>query len=118
MVLLIDQFEELFTLVPTEEIRVHFLQLLVKAVQSPSSRLKLIITLRADLYDRPLQYTGFSELMRDNTEIVLPLSLPEMEEAIVSPAERYGIQFEHGLVSRIIGDVVSNPEHYHSYNLP
>ncbi|MEP6983960.1 MAG: protein kinase [Chloroflexota bacterium] len=109
LVLLIDQFEELFTLVPTEEIRVHFLQLLVKAVQSPSSRLKLIITLRADLYDRPLQYASISELMRDNTEIVLPLSLPEMEEAIVSPAERYGIQFEHGLVSRIISDVNQQP---------
>ncbi len=109
LVLLIDQFEELFTLVPTEEIRTHFLQLLVEAVQSPTSRLRLIITLRADMYDRPLQYVGFSELIRDNTEIVLPLSLPEMEEAIVSPAERYGIQFEHGLVSQIISDVAQQP---------
>ena len=109
LVLLIDQFEEIFTLVADEEIRARFLRLLVKAVQTPTSRLKIIITLRADFYDRPLQYTGLSELMRDNTEIVLPLSLPEMEEAITQPASRFGIQFEHGLVPRIIHDVNQQP---------
>lgn len=109
LVLLIDQFEELFTLVTSEEIRSHFLRLLTNAIQTPSSRLRVIITLRADFYDRPLQYSGLSELMRDNTEIVLPMSLPEMEEAIVEPAARYGIQFENGLVSRIISDVNQQP---------
>ncbi len=109
LVLLIDQFEEIFTLVADEEIRARFIRLLVKAVQTPTSRLKVIITLRADFYDRPLQYTGLSELMRDSTEIVLPLSLPEMEEAITQPAERFGIQFEHGLVPRIVSDVNQQP---------
>lgn len=109
LVLLIDQFEEVFTLVSNEEIRTRFLRMLVKAAQTPTSRLKLIITLRADFYDRPLQYAGLSELMRDNTEVVLPLSLPEMEEAITQPADRYGIQFEHGLVARIISDVNQQP---------
>ncbi len=109
LVLLIDQFEEVFTLVSNEEIRTRFLNMLVKAAQTPDSRLKLIITLRADFYDRPLQYAGLSELMRDNTEVVLPLSLPEMEEAITQPAERFGIQFEHGLVARIISDVNQQP---------
>ncbi len=109
LVLLIDQFEELFTLVTDEEIRARFIQLIVKAVQTPTCRLKIIITLRADFYDRPLQYTGLSELMRDNTDIVLPLSLPEMEEAIIQPASRFGIQFEHGLVPRIIDDVNQQP---------
>jgi len=109
LILLIDQFEEIFTLVADEEIRARFLKLLVKAAQTPTSRLKIIITLRADFYDRPLQYSGLSELMRDNTEIVLPLSLPEMEEAITQPASRYGIQFEHGLVTRIINDVNQQP---------
>ncbi len=109
LVLLIDQFEEVFTLVTDEEIRARFLHLLVKAVQTPTSRLKIIITLRADFYDRPLQYAGISELMRDNTEIVLPLTLPEMEEAIIQPASRLGIQFEHGLVPRIIEDVNQQP---------
>jgi WD40 repeat protein/serine/threonine protein kinase len=109
LVLLIDQFEEVFTLVTNEEIRTRFLNMLVKAAKSPTSRLKLIITLRADFYDRPLQYAGLSELIRDNTEVVLPLSLPEMEEAITQPSDRFGIQFEHGLVARIISDVNQQP---------
>ncbi|MBI1280160.1 MAG: protein kinase [Anaerolineaceae bacterium] len=109
LVLIIDQFEEIFTLVADEEIRARFLALLVKAATTPTSRLKIIITLRADFYDRPLQYAGLSELMRDNTEIILPLSLPDMEEAIIQPAARYGIQFEHGLVPRIINDVNQQP---------
>ncbi len=109
LLLLIDQFEELFTLVASEEIREHFIKLLVHAVQSPTSRLRLIITLRADFYDRPLQYAGLNTLMRDNTEIVLPLTSPEMEQAIVEPSDRYAIQFEPGLVARILSDVSQQP---------
>ena len=54
LVLLIDQFEELFTLVEDEETRARFLDSLVAAVADPHSRMRVIATLRADFYDRPL----------------------------------------------------------------
>ncbi|MCA0453181.1 MAG: protein kinase [Chloroflexi bacterium] len=109
LLLLIDQFEELFTLVPDEKTREHFIKLLVHAANTPASQLRIVITLRADFYDRPLQYANLSALMRDNTEIVLPLTSPEMEQAIVEPSDRYAIQFEAGLVARIMSDVNQQP---------
>ncbi|MBL8155646.1 MAG: protein kinase [Anaerolineae bacterium] len=109
MMLVIDQFEELFTLTTNEAERQQTLSLLYKAVTSEQSRLRVIITLRADYYDRPLLYPGFSDLMRDHTEIVTPLSSAEMEAAIVNPAERHGVHFEVGLVADIIAAVNRQP---------
>ncbi|MFQ5616904.1 MAG: protein kinase, partial [Anaerolineales bacterium] len=65
LVLVIDQFEEVFTLVEAEETRAHFLESLVTAVLDPRSRLRVVITLRADFTDRPLQYVDFGELVRE-----------------------------------------------------
>src|SRR5690606_35048909 len=80
LVLLIDQFEELFTLVEEEAVREQFLQGLVTAVLDPHSRLRLILTLRADFMDRPLQYVDFGELLQQRLALVLPLSLDELTQ--------------------------------------
>jgi WD40 repeat protein/serine/threonine protein kinase len=107
--LLIDQFEEIFTVVPEEAQRVHFLSLLQNAVLAENTRLRLVATLRADFYDRPLLYAGFGNLMRQRTEVVLPLSSEELREAIVMPAERVGLQLEEGLADEILADVNEQP---------
>lgn len=109
LVVVIDQFEEVFSLVEAEERRVHFLDLLRTAVQDPQSRIRVILTLRADFYDRPLQYPTFGELVRSYMETVLPLSAEELEQAIVGPAQRVGIEFEEGLVASIVSDVNYQP---------
>jgi hypothetical protein len=106
--LLIDQFEELFTLVE-EETRQKFLDILVEAIRDPASRLHLIFTLRADFYDRPLLYPRFGQLVRDHAETVLPLSAAELEQAILQPAKEAGANFEEGLAVRIIDDVLYQP---------
>ena len=108
-VLVIDQFEELFTLVESETERKLFLQCLLQALEEPHSRLQLILTLRADFYDRPLLYAGIGELLRDHTEIVLPLSIDGLQQAIVKPAERSGVYLEAGLLSMIVEDVHRQP---------
>jgi hypothetical protein len=84
LVLVIDQFEELFTLTTDEDSRRRFLDSLVTAVLDPRSRLRLVITLRADFMDRPLQYVEFGELLRQRTEFVLPLASEELEQAITT----------------------------------
>src|SRR5262249_47997065 len=106
VVLLIDQFEELFTLVEDVAVRTHFLSSLINAVTDPYSRIRVIVTLRADFYDRPLLYPGFSELMRARTEVVVPLAPDEIKQAIVSPAERRGLKVDPELVEAIVSDVV------------
>ncbi len=109
LLLVIDQFEELFTLVEDEAARGHFLDLIHGAVSDPRSRVRVIIALRADYYDRPLGYPAFGELVRGHLETLLPLSAEELELAIVNPAQGAGLTFEPGLVATIIEDVNYRP---------
>lgn len=105
LLLLIDQFEELFTLVESEAERQLFLDLITHAVTAPQSRFRLIVTLRADFYDRPLKYAQFAELIRQRTELVLPLNPTELEDAITQPATRVGLQIDADLVAVIVADI-------------
>src|SRR5690349_7393036 len=109
LLLVIDQFEEVFTLVEDEAARVHFLDSLYVAVADPSSRLRAVITLRADFYDRPLLYPPMAELLGTRTELVPPLPVEDLEQAIVRPAAQAGIGVEPELVTAIIADVGAQP---------
>ncbi|MHB8627515.1 MAG: nSTAND1 domain-containing NTPase [Aggregatilineales bacterium] len=109
LVLVIDQFEEVFTLVEDEKVRGHFLKLIHEAVTDPRSRVRVIVTLRADFYDRPLLYPDFGELVRSRMETVLPLTADGLERAITRPAERVGLTFEPGLVASIVSEVNYQP---------
>jgi WD40 repeat protein/serine/threonine protein kinase len=109
LLLFIDQFEEVFTQSEDEESRVLFLGSLWYALNQPNSRLRLIITLRADFYDRPLYYPQFGELLQKNTEVVLPLNLQELEAAILRPAHTVGLMIEPALTNAILQDVQGQP---------
>jgi WD40 repeat protein/class 3 adenylate cyclase len=109
LVLVVDQLEEVFTLVEDEARRTQFLALLERAVSDPHARLRVVVTLRADFYDRPLLYSGFAELLRDYVEAVVPLRAEEFERAIAGPAERAGARFEPGLVAELVADVSDEP---------
>ncbi|NWF70481.1 MAG: protein kinase [Chloroflexi bacterium] len=109
LVLVIDQFEEVFTQLEDEAARTLFLDNLLTATKARDSRLRVIATLRADFYDRPLLYPTFGELVRQNTEVVLPLTSEELERAISLPAENAGLGLEVGLVTAIVADVSEQP---------
>lgn len=64
------------------------------------------MTLRADFYDRPLRHRGFGELLRDRTEVITPMSVEELEAAIVGPVERLGVSYEPALLAELVLDVV------------
>jgi WD40 repeat protein/class 3 adenylate cyclase/energy-coupling factor transporter ATP-binding protein EcfA2 len=109
LVLVIDQFEEVFTLVGDEAVRTHFLGSLEAAATDPRSRIRVIATLRADFYDRPLLYRGFAELFKSRVEAVIPLSAEELERAISGPAQRVDVSLEPGLVAAMLADVAEEP---------
>ncbi len=109
LVLVLDQFEEIFTLVADEAERSHLLDSLVTTVLDERSRARVIVTLRADFIDKPLRYMDFGELMQRRSELVLPLTPDEMERAIAGPADRVGLKLEGGLVESITGDVIDQP---------
>ncbi|MAU01573.1 MAG: hypothetical protein CL608_30920 [Anaerolineaceae bacterium] len=109
LLLIIDQFEELFTLVTSEAQRNHLLDNLLTALTDANSRLRVIITLRADFYDRPLERPVLGEWLRQRTEIVLPMTPVELEQAITAPAATMGIACEAGLAAAVLSDVVEQP---------
>ncbi|MDH4112650.1 MAG: BMP family ABC transporter substrate-binding protein [Actinomycetota bacterium] len=108
LVLAIDQFEELFTVVD-EPTRDRFLANLVSAAGEPGGRCRVVVTLRADFYDRPLAYPEFGRLLTSTVVNVLPLSPGELESAATGPATRLGMSFEPGLLAELIGDVSNQP---------
>lgn len=103
-----DQFEELYTLCPDETIRRNFLD---KLTTSPFERvgMVLVLTMRADFLGNALSYRPFADVLQ-NTDLKLgPMNREELTEVIEKPAQKLGVTFEAGLVERILDDVESEP---------
>jgi hypothetical protein len=96
--LVIDQFEELFTQ-SSEATAAAFLDALAAAVEDEQSDLRVLLTLRADFYDRPLGHRRIGELLRVGTEVITPMSAEELEQAIEGPTAQVGVRFEPTLPS-------------------
>jgi WD40 repeat protein/DNA-binding SARP family transcriptional activator len=108
LLLVVDQFEELFTLASEHERRA-FLDGLTHAVSAPDSRLRVVATLRADFYDRPLAVQGFGAAVNEATVTIAAMSPADLEAAVVEPTERVGGQVERALVAELVNAVVDEP---------
>lgn len=108
LVLVVDQFEELFTGASDDDAE-RFLHGLAVAATEPDSPVRLVATLRADYYDRPLSHAAFAPVLKHGAVDLTPLTAEELERAIVGPAEGHGIRFESGLVARMVADTVGQP---------
>jgi serine/threonine protein kinase len=109
LLLLIDQFEELFTQTLDAEARRRFLDLLVATASDPQARVRVVVTLRADFLDRPLRFPAFAEVMRRATVLVRGPDRDELSSSIREPATRLGVQVEERLVERIVADADGQP---------
>ncbi|MGH3051682.1 MAG: protein kinase domain-containing protein, partial [Gaiellaceae bacterium] len=109
LLVVVDQLEEVFTLVDDEDERAHVLASLRAAALEPGSRVRVVATLRADFYDEPLMVRGFGDLLAARTEAITPMSLEELERAIVGPADGSGLTIEPTLLAAIVADVVDRP---------
>ncbi|HUD67210.1 MAG TPA: TIR domain-containing protein [Candidatus Sulfotelmatobacter sp.] len=102
-----DQFEELFTLTP-EPSRRPFARALVLALGK--SRFKLLVTLRADFYSQIITLDReLSDRLAPAQVNIGALTHVELRETIIKPAKLVGLEFEPGLVDRILHDVGSEP---------
>jgi serine/threonine protein kinase/DNA-binding SARP family transcriptional activator/WD40 repeat protein len=109
LLLVVDQFEEIFTQVDDEEIRDRFLRQLTEAVEAAGSRVRVLATLRADFFDRPLAYEHIGPHVSAGHVTVIPPTRTELVEAIEKPALAVGLRFEPGLAARIVSDVAEQP---------
>jgi TIR domain len=107
VVLFIDQFEELFTQTVSEDERQHFIDLLTTALTEPDSSTLLILTLRADFYDRVTQYPFLAQLIKEHQQLILPMTIKDLRTVIEKPAALPDVQltFEDGLVGDLLFEV-------------
>jgi basic membrane lipoprotein Med (substrate-binding protein (PBP1-ABC) superfamily)/DNA-binding SARP family transcriptional activator len=105
---LIDQFEELFTLAD-EDAAAAFLEMLIDALRDGGGRLRVVVTLRGDFYDRPLLHPTFAQLFAANVVHVLPLDVGALEEAVTGPARQVGVEVEPALLAELLTDAAGQP---------
>lgn len=104
VVVYVDQFEELFTLTESKKERQQFIDLLTSAATEPDSRLILILSMRADFYDRPMAYPLLGHLIDSRSCSVLPMRLADLRDVIVRPAEQDDVKldFDDGLATELV----------------
>ncbi|MDZ8140014.1 MAG: pentapeptide repeat-containing protein [Nostoc sp. DedQUE04] len=107
LLLVIDQFEEVYTLCPNAQERQIFIDSLLNAVNH-TPWFTLLITLRADFLGKAMSYQPLGKALQDYPPSLLaPMSRKELERAIIQPAARFSVELEEGLVNKLIDDVGS-----------
>ncbi|GAA0593155.1 helix-turn-helix domain-containing protein [Streptomyces crystallinus] len=107
-VLVIDQFEEVFTLCSDVDEREAFVGL-VLAARERGSRLRVVLGVRADFYSHCLRHPGLTEVLREAALPVGPMSTDELRQAITKPAVAHGLVVERALTARLVADVSAEP---------
>lgn len=105
---IVDQFEELFTLGSEPAERTAFLDLLL-AAREPAARMRVVIAVRADFFGRCAEHPGLADALRDATLLVPPMGPAALREAVVRPAASAGLIVERSLTARIIREAGQEP---------
>jgi tetratricopeptide (TPR) repeat protein len=108
LLLIVDQFEEVFSLGRHEEERRAFIDNLVAAAGGDQP-ITIVIVLRADFYARCAQYDGLRELVSHHQEYIGAMSREELFRVIVLPAARDNWKLQEGLVELMLDDVGDEP---------
>ncbi len=110
LLLVVDQFEELFTLCRDSVEREAFVANLCTAVaEETAGRLVVVVALRADFYAHCSQFAPLREMLAQYQVYMGPMSSSELRRAIEEPARNGGWTFEPGLVDLILDDVGDEP---------
>ena len=103
--LVVDQFEELFTLNKAGETRENFIARLMEQV----GRLRIILTMRADFIGEVALYPKLKEQVEANQIIISPMNSEELRQSMQGQAAVVGLRFESNLVQQILDDVAGEP---------
>nr|WP_308407874.1 helix-turn-helix domain-containing protein [Streptomyces somaliensis] len=108
VLVVVDQFEEVFTLCPDPAERAAFIDLLLRA-RRPGSGLRVVVAVRADFYGRCVEHRGLAEALRESSVPVGPMTREELREAVVRPAQAAGLIVERSLTASLVREVEGGP---------
>ncbi|MFZ5902608.1 MAG: SUMF1/EgtB/PvdO family nonheme iron enzyme [Chloroflexota bacterium] len=109
LLLLVDQFEETFTLCKDAAERKAFIENLLAAADEDDGRVRIVLTLRADFYHHCAEYEGLRLALEKHQAYIGAMTSDELREAITAPAQKNGWDFQPGLVDLILQDVGAEP---------
>ena len=111
LLLVIDQFEEAFTLVPGRDAgQQAFIAALCAAASRPFAPhseppAMVVIAVRGDFWARCAAHAGLAQLMQDGMFVVGPMTGPELREAITGPAAAAGHHVDADLADTVLADL-------------
>lgn len=111
-VVIVDQFEETFTLSSDEASKRTFVQLLQAACsttdpEGPAPAL-VVLGIRADFYEQCLGHPELADALQHRHMVLGPLTTTELREAVTGPAKAVGLELETGLAELIVREVSTN----------
>ncbi|MEJ2502373.1 MAG: TIR domain-containing protein, partial [Gemmatimonadota bacterium] len=107
LLVVVDQWEELYTLCGDPDARALFIESLLRATEDP--RVGALLTVRGDFFDDVLEHRGLADRLEGRGLNLGPMNDEELRQCIEEPAHRVGLSFEDGLVDRILEDVRGEP---------
>jgi WD40 repeat protein/transcriptional regulator with XRE-family HTH domain len=109
VLLVVDQFEEVFTLCRSEERRTSFIDNLLTASSEADGPTLIVIAMRADFYGHCAGHLQLREALAQQQEYIGVMSDEELRCAIEEPARRGRWELEPGLVDLLLHDVGHEP---------
>jgi tetratricopeptide (TPR) repeat protein len=109
VLIFVDQFEELYTLVQDDAGRRKFADELITSSTLSHSKLTVAITLRGDFVGKAFAYRTLSDRLQGAQINLGPMTRQELTSVIRKPAEKLQLNFEAGLVERILDAVGDEP---------
>jgi energy-coupling factor transporter ATP-binding protein EcfA2 len=109
IVLVVDQFEELFTLCGNEQEREAFARRLLALVQSPEAQHIVILTMRSDFEENVAKLPVLHARFQQARVQVTALSASDLRAAIEEPARKVGLKFETGIIDELLRNILGEP---------
>ncbi|MDM8543936.1 caspase family protein, partial [Desulfococcaceae bacterium HSG9] len=111
LILVVDQFEEVFTLCRDLKKRKDFFKLILGTLPVSDMKICLILTMRADFFGKCAEgeYAGLPEQIQEHLFTITPMTDAELRQAIEEPAKKAGFDVLPELIDQIIGDVKDSP---------
>ena len=105
LVVVVDQFEEVFALCQDNERRQALIDNLLYAANIAGGQTVVVLTLRADFLGKCAAHPGLAAALSSHQVLVGPMSRDELQRAIERPAQLAGCELETGLTELLLQDV-------------
>jgi hypothetical protein len=103
--LVVDQFEEIFTLCTDDGERRDFLERLLEL----RKEFQVVLAMRADFWGECAPYRALKEVMQAHQELIPPMDAAELRRAMEKQAAKVGLRFEADLAGTILEHVTGSP---------